>query len=111
MLWQGQLSYQRTGLSLSVPVVDTTLVYIGIATSLQKGCSIRQINVKVAFLNGEIDRPALFSHPSNLLKQNYFYKLKKALYGLRLAPLQWFQNGIWLLQKDRKERSNIEVLF
>lgn len=75
-------------------VVDTTLALIGIAMSMKTGLSTRQVDVKAAFLNGDIDRRVLVSHLSNLppdMQNNTYYKLTKALYGLHQAPLRWFQ--------------------
>ena len=61
---------------------------------MRQGWTTRQVDVKAAFLNGDIDRTVFVAHPTNLppdMKQNTYYKLEKALYGLHQAPLQWFQ--------------------
>nr|GEV69692.1 retrovirus-related Pol polyprotein from transposon TNT 1-94 [Tanacetum cinerariifolium] len=54
---------------------------------------IYQMNVKTAFLNGNlreevyVSQPDMFVDPDN---PNYMYKLKKALYGLKQAPRAWY---------------------
>ena len=74
------------------PVVDTTLVSVELAMAMQRGWATRQVDVKAALLNGDINREVFVSHPTNLpdMMQNNYYKLRKALYGLHRAPLQWF---------------------
>lgn len=75
------------------PVVDYSIVLLTLAVSNQLGWFTRHVDVKSAFLNGNIDREVFVSHPYNLpdkMKRSRYYKLMKALYGLRQAPLQWF---------------------
>lgn len=75
------------------PVADFTLVLFTLCLCLSKGWVARHIDVKAAFLNGDVDRDIYVRHPFNVpaeLKSHTVYKLLKALYGLRQAPLQWF---------------------
>nr|KAJ0221909.1 hypothetical protein LSAT_V11C200058740 [Lactuca sativa] len=73
---------------------------------------IHQMDVKIAFLNGDLDaeiymkQPEVFVMPGN---EHKVCKLKKSLYGLKQAPKQWHQkfddvvlsNGFALNQADK----------
>jgi hypothetical protein len=76
------------------PVVDFGLVRLMIVIILHKGWHTRYVDVKSAFLNGDIDRETYVTHPVNVsqsLKIDKLYLLHKALYGLHQAPLAWFK--------------------
>ncbi|GJT25215.1 retrovirus-related pol polyprotein from transposon TNT 1-94 [Tanacetum coccineum] len=54
---------------------------------------IYQMDVKMAFLNGELKEEVYVSQPEGFVDQDYpshVYKLKKALYGLKQAPCAWY---------------------
>ncbi|GJV33956.1 retrovirus-related pol polyprotein from transposon TNT 1-94 [Tanacetum coccineum] len=54
---------------------------------------IYQMDVKTAFLNGNLREEVYVSQPNGFVnpdKPNYMYKLKKALYGLKQAPRAWY---------------------
>ncbi|GKF99139.1 retrovirus-related pol polyprotein from transposon TNT 1-94 [Tanacetum coccineum] len=54
---------------------------------------IYQIDVKTAFLNGNLREEVYVSQPDGFVdpdKPNYVYKLKKGLYGLKQAPRAWY---------------------
>ena len=75
------------------PVVDYSIALLTLAIAKQLNWKTSHLDVKTAFLNGDIDRETYVSHPYNLpshLKSGNYYKLDKALYGLRQAPLRWF---------------------
>ncbi|GKB11461.1 retrovirus-related pol polyprotein from transposon TNT 1-94 [Tanacetum coccineum] len=55
--------------------------------------TIYQMDVKTAFLNGELKEEVYVSQPEGFVDQkntSHVYKLKKALYGLKQAPRAWY---------------------
>ncbi len=54
---------------------------------------IHQMDVKTAFLNGDIDLDIWMEQPEGFAKQGHEHlvcKLLKALYGLKQAPRLWY---------------------
>nr|GEW48182.1 hypothetical protein [Tanacetum cinerariifolium] len=54
---------------------------------------VYQMDVKTAFLNGNLMEEVYVSQPDGFVDQdnpNHMYKLKKALYGLKRAPRAWY---------------------
>lgn len=75
------------------PVINYPIILLMLVLALQKNWYASHVDVKTAFLNGDIDHAIFVSHPYNLpthMKQTRYYKLNKSLYGLKQAPLQWF---------------------
>ncbi|GJZ86702.1 retrovirus-related pol polyprotein from transposon TNT 1-94 [Tanacetum coccineum] len=55
--------------------------------------TIYQMDVKMAFLNGELKEDVYVSQPEGFVDQDnpsHLYKLKKALYSLKQAPRAWY---------------------
>ncbi|KAG8930012.1 hypothetical protein FRC01_003405 [Tulasnella sp. 417] len=70
--------------------------YETIRTLLALACAnnwhVHQMDVKTAFLNGDIDEEIFIEQPEGFAKkgqENKVCRLKKALYGLKQAPRQW----------------------
>nr|GFB70183.1 copia protein [Tanacetum cinerariifolium] len=75
------------------PVARIKTIYIFIANAAHKNMTIYQMDVKTAFLNGELKEEVYISQPEGFVDQvnpSHVYKLKKALYGLKQAPRAWY---------------------
>ena len=88
------------------PVARLEAIRILLAFASCFDIKLFQMDVKSAFLNGEIaelvfvEQPPVFEDPKN---SNHVYKLSKALYGLKQAPRAWYERlRDFLLSKDFK---------
>lgn len=75
------------------PVTCLETVRLLFALSAKKNWQVHHLDVKTAFLNGEITEDVYVAQPKGFEKQgceNIVYKLIKALYGLRQAPRAWY---------------------
>jgi hypothetical protein len=58
------------------------------------GLIIHQMDVKTAFLNGELDEEIYMDQPEGFIvdgQENKVCRLIKSLYGLKQAPKQWHE--------------------
>ena len=75
------------------PVARMDTVRMIMALTAHQGWILYQLDVKSAFLHGELNEEVYVEQPKGYeKKQNpqQVYKLKKALYGLKQAPRAWF---------------------
>ncbi|CAL2276266.1 unnamed protein product [Prunus armeniaca] len=75
------------------PVARMDTIRMIIALAAQRGWTVYQLDVKSAFLHGELNEDVFVEQPRGYEKKdspNKVYKLKKALYGLKQAPRAWF---------------------
>ncbi len=66
-----------------------------IAMATTKGWYLHQMDVKNAFLHGNLWEKMYMEQPLGYVDQGHLtlvYKLKKALYGLKQAPRAWLDN-------------------
>ncbi|GJX48314.1 retrovirus-related pol polyprotein from transposon TNT 1-94 [Tanacetum coccineum] len=76
-----------------VPVARIEAIRIFVANATHKNIKIYQMDVKTAFLNGELKEEVYVSQPEGFVDQDnpsHVYKLKKAVYGLKQAPHAWY---------------------
>ncbi|GJW28289.1 retrovirus-related pol polyprotein from transposon TNT 1-94 [Tanacetum coccineum] len=75
------------------PVARIEAIRIFIANAANKNMTIYQMDVKTAFLNGELKEEVYVSQPEGFVDPDHpthVYRLKKALYGLKQAPRAWY---------------------
>nr|GFC36816.1 retrovirus-related Pol polyprotein from transposon TNT 1-94 [Tanacetum cinerariifolium] len=71
------------------PVARLEAIRIFLAYAAHKNMVVYQMDVKTAFLNGNLREEVYVSQPDGFVDSdnpNHVYKLKKALYGLKQAP-------------------------
>ena len=76
------------------PVSRITSIRMLIAIASLNNMEIHQMDVKTAFLNGELDEEIYMEQPEGFVVQgqeNKVCKLVKSLYGLKQAPKQWHE--------------------
>nr|GEU35139.1 retrovirus-related Pol polyprotein from transposon TNT 1-94 [Tanacetum cinerariifolium] len=97
------------------PVARLEAIRIFLAYAAHKNMVVYQMDVKTAFLNGNlreevyVSQPDVFVDPDN---PNHVYKLKKALHGLKQAPRVWYDMlSSFLLSQDFSKGSVDPTLF
>ncbi|GJT69334.1 retrovirus-related pol polyprotein from transposon TNT 1-94 [Tanacetum coccineum] len=97
------------------PVARLEAIRIFLAFAAHMNMVIYQMDVKTAFLNGNLREEVYVSQPDGFVdpdKPNYVYKLKKALYGLKQAPRAWYDMlSSFLLSNDFSKGSVDPTLF
>ncbi|KAI5321499.1 hypothetical protein L3X38_030570 [Prunus dulcis] len=74
------------------PVVRHTTVRLILSLASINGWSLRQLDVKNAFLHGDLDEEVYMKQPQGFEDSShpeYVCKLQKSLYGLKQAPRAW----------------------
>ncbi|GJY86804.1 retrovirus-related pol polyprotein from transposon TNT 1-94 [Tanacetum coccineum] len=74
------------------PVARLEAIRIFLAFAAHMNMVVYQMDVKTAFLNGNLREEVYVSQPDGFVdpdNPNHMYKLKKALYGLKQAPHAW----------------------
>ena len=69
------------------------------------------MDVKSVFLNRYIEKEVYVSQPPDFEDRknaNHVYKLKKSLYGLKHAPMQWYGRLRNFLLEQKFERGKVD---
>ncbi|GJV83230.1 retrovirus-related pol polyprotein from transposon TNT 1-94 [Tanacetum coccineum] len=85
------------------PVARLEEIRIFIANAASKNMTVYQIDMKTAFLNGELKEEVYVHQPEGFVdpkRPHHVYRLKKALYGLKQAP-----------QAEQVEKGVVELYF
>nr|GFA69101.1 copia protein [Tanacetum cinerariifolium] len=90
-------------------------IRIFLAYAAHKNMVVYQMDLKTAFLNGNLREEVYVSQPDGFVDQdnpNHVYKLKKALYGLKQAPCAWYDMlSSFLISQDFSKGSVDLTLF
>jgi hypothetical protein len=80
------------------PVAKMTTIRTFITITLIRRWHISQLDVKNAFLNGDLQEEVYMALPPGISHDSgYVCKLNKALYGLKQAPRAWFKKFFILI--------------
>ena len=77
------------------PVSRLETIRLIIALAAQNSWHVFQLDVKSAFLHGELQEEVFIEQPPGYVKlgsEHKVYKLKKDLYGLKQAPRAWYSH-------------------
>ena len=75
------------------PVARLEAIRLFLAFAAHKDFTVYQMDVKSAFLNGELSEEVYVDQPPCFevsLESRMVYKLQKALYGMKQAPRAWY---------------------
>ena len=87
--------YQRPGIDYDEtfsPVVRFESVRSVVALAVHESMKLHQMDVKTAFLNGELNEIVFMKQPEGFVKEgkeNLVCRLKKSIYGLKQSPRCW----------------------
>jgi transposase InsO family protein len=98
---------QRKGfdyLETYAPVVKLVTVRMLLAIANEKHLEIHQMDVKTAFLNGDLKEQIYMNQPEGFVEGSQVCKLNKAIYGLKQASRSWNEkfNQFMLTLKFRR---------
>nr|GEV61975.1 retrovirus-related Pol polyprotein from transposon TNT 1-94 [Tanacetum cinerariifolium] len=97
---------------LFAPVARIEAIRIFIANVANKNMTNYQMDVKTAFLNGELKEEVFVSQPEGFVDHDhptYVYHLKKALYGLNQAPRAWYDTLSWFLLNNNFSKGAVDL--
>ena len=76
-----------------------------------KKFKVFQMDMKSAFLNGELEEEVFVEQPPSFIDPNFpnhVYRLDKALYGLKQAPRAWYETLAQFLLENGFTRGTID---
>nr|GFB81666.1 retrovirus-related Pol polyprotein from transposon TNT 1-94 [Tanacetum cinerariifolium] len=87
-------------------------IRIFLAYAAHKNMVVYQMDVKTAFLNGNLREEVYVSQPDGFVDQdnpNHMYKLRMALYGLKQAPRTWYDMLLPFLISQDFSKSSVDL--
>ncbi|GAB2274148.1 hypothetical protein Dimus_039069 [Dionaea muscipula] len=94
------------------PVVKFKTIRIMLAVTAFYDLELEQMDVKTAFLNGDLDEIIFMSQPegyTDSVHKHFVCKLNKSLYGLKQAPRQWYKRFDTFVTEVGFHRSKYDV--
>ena len=104
---QEGIDYEET----FAPVARLEAIRIFLAFAAHSNFRVYQMDVKSAFLNGELEEEVYVQQPPGFedsIHPNFVYKLLKALYGLKQAPRAWYDTLSQFLLENQFIRGTID---
>ncbi|GJV59460.1 retrovirus-related pol polyprotein from transposon TNT 1-94 [Tanacetum coccineum] len=89
-------------------------IRIFVANVAHKNMMIYQMDIKTAFINGELKEEVYVSQPEGFVDQDnplHVYKLKKAIYGLKQAPRAWYDMLSSFLISQQLSKGKVDPTF
>nr|GEX69001.1 retrovirus-related Pol polyprotein from transposon TNT 1-94 [Tanacetum cinerariifolium] len=93
------------------PVARIKAICIVITNVANRNMTIYQMDVKTAFLNGELKEKVYVSQTKGFVDPNHpthIYRLKKALYGLKQAPRAWYDTLLRFLLDNNFSKGAVD---
>nr|GFA87990.1 retrovirus-related Pol polyprotein from transposon TNT 1-94 [Tanacetum cinerariifolium] len=94
-----------------VPVAHIEAIRIFIANAISRNMNVYQMDVKTAFLNGELKEKVYISQPEGFVDPDHpthVYRLKKVLYGLKQAPRAWYDTLLRFLLDNNFSKGAVD---
>ena len=90
-------NYQTEGIDYEetfAPVIRHTTLRTFFAIAARYGWKIHQVDIKTAFLHGDLDKDIFMMQPPGFSDgdNNYVCHLQKSLYGLKQSPKMWYES-------------------
>ena len=93
------------------PVVKHSSIRILLALVAQLNLELAQLDVKTAFLHGELEEEIYMTQPEGYTDaggRNWVCKLNKSLYGLKQSPRQWYKRFDSFMRRQKYTRSKYD---
>ena len=93
------------------PVVKHSSIRILLALLAQFNMELVQMDVKTAFLHGDLEEEIYITQPDGFKvagKEDWVCKLNKSLYGLKQSPRQWYKRFDQFMIGQNYTRSNFD---
>ncbi|KAI3700157.1 hypothetical protein L2E82_44776 [Cichorium intybus] len=96
------------------PVARLESVRIFLAYAAHKGFDVYQMDVKCAFLNGELEETVYVEQPPGFVGSkhpDHCYVLDKAVYGLKQAPKAWYETLTRFVKQSKFKQGSVDPTF
>ena len=104
---QEGIDYEET----FAPVARLEAVRIFLAYAAHKDFDVYQMDVKCAFLNGELEETVYVEQPPGFINSehpDHVYILDKAVYGLKQAPRAWYATLTSFLKQSKFKQGLVD---